>query len=323
MNLRLIGILSLILILTACEAIAVQTTAKRQSIPSNTALANNAEKLFWETFHRGDYQKIPEVNQQLMAAYLENPRDPQLAAHLGFLHIWAITERQRMKKLPPTIPNEIVLAKFYFGNAVELNPSDARYLGFYGVSQLAEGKIFYDQREQVRGYFTLRKAIHQWPEFNYFTAGYPMTVLSPDTKYFREALQWQWATMNLCAGERINHANPSFQPYMKLETQQGSKRVCWNSWIAPYNFEGFFMNMGDMLVKSGDWQTAIKIYENAKLAQNYNLWPYKKNLEERIQHAQENTINFQKESKNPNQAILFNSGYGCMACHEEAVKKKS
>jgi len=39
---------------------------------------------------------------------------------------------------------------------------------------------------------------------------------------------------------------------MSKKTKEGKKRVCWNSWIAPHNFEGFFLNMGDMLVKSGD-----------------------------------------------------------------------
>ena len=40
---------------------------------------------------------------------------------------------------------------------------------------------------------------------------------------------------------------------MTLETKEGARRACWNSRIAPHNLEGFFLNMGDMLVKSGDW----------------------------------------------------------------------
>jgi hypothetical protein len=141
-------------------------------------------------------------------------------------------------------------------------------------------------------------------------------VLPPDSDSFKEGLEWQWITLELCAGEKINRTNPDFQKYMKRETQTGPQRVCWNSWIAPYNFEGFFMNMGDMLVKSGDWQTAIQIYQNAKLDNHYHNWPFRAMLEKRIANAKENVSSFQKDYINPDKTILFNSGYGCMACHQ-------
>jgi hypothetical protein len=41
---------------------------------------------------------------------------------------------------------------------------------------------------------------------------------------------------------------------------------------APRSFEGFFLNMGDTPVKSGDWQTGQKIYANASLAREYAAW---------------------------------------------------
>ena len=75
---------------------------------------------------------------------------------------------------------------------------------------------------------------------------------------------------------------------MVKETTEGKKRVCWNSWIAPHNLEGFFLNMGDMLVKSGDWQTAQKIYANARLLKTYATWRYQSVLEDRINRAQAN-----------------------------------
>lgn len=76
------------------------------------------------------------------------------------------------------------------------------------------------------------------------------------------------------------------------------------------------MNMGDMLVKAGDWQTGIKIYQNAKLAKNYSSWPYRQMLEKRILNAKANVANFQKDHSDPDKVILFNSGYGCVACHQ-------
>ncbi|MEO8401491.1 MAG: hypothetical protein ABI597_06795 [Gammaproteobacteria bacterium] len=319
MNFKPIIAILFSLTLTACEDIALQFTPKKQPVISNTPLAKQAEKRFWEILHSGDYQNIVDANRLLMAAYLQNPNDPRLAAHLGFLHIWKITERTRMPKqsIPPTIVNDIVLAKNYFADAVELAPSDARFLGFLGDSQLVMGQIFLNNREQTRGYFTLQHAIRAWPEFNYFTAGYPMTTLDAKSKYFQEALKWQWRTMDLCAGEPINRNNPNFSIYLHNQTNQGPKRACWNSWIAPYNYEGFFLNMGDMLVKSGNWQTAIKIYQNAKLDKDYLAWPYRQLLEKRISNARKNVKFFQQDFMSPDKTIAFNSGYGCVMCHQK------
>jgi hypothetical protein len=330
--LKTIAAFSICFILSACEHLAIIFTPQKKPLPSHSRLANHAENEFWNTLHRGQYNNISNANRLLTAAYLENPNDPQLAAHIGFLHIWHITERQR-KYFSPTIVDEIILAKKYFSDAVQLAPQDARYLGFYGDSILIEAKIFNDKREQIKGYFTLIKAMHHWPEFNYFTAGYVMSSLPVTSDYFKKGLEWQWETLDLCAMQTVSRQNPDFSPYMKYETTLGIKRACWNSWIAPYNFEGFFLNMGDMLVKSGDWQTGIKIYNNALLASNYSSWPYKGLLEIRIANAKKNVKNFQSDSlemeikghlknsyqsQNPDNKILFNSGYGCVACHQQS-----
>ena len=303
--------------LTACEGTAIMSTPKKKPVESHSQLAMKAENQFWTTLHKGSYQDIAQADYLLMAAYLQNPNDPKIAAHLGFLHIWKITERQREKAIPPTITNEIILSKKYFADAVELNPSDARFLGFYGDTELVEGKIFHDKREEVRGYFTLKRAINKWPEFNYFTAGYILSGQSSKSEHFKQALEWQWNTLDACAGEKVDRANPVYNAYMKRETQKGPQRACWNSWIAPYNFEGFMMNMGDMLVKSGDWQTAIIVYQNAKLEKNFMSWPYHQLLEKRIVNARDNVANFQKKIIDPDKSIMFNSGYGCAACHQQ------
>jgi tetratricopeptide (TPR) repeat protein len=311
----------MMLFLSGCEKFALMTTAKKQPMPSHSRLAIQAENQFWTSLHQGNYQNIPTVTKLLTAAYLENPNDPQLAAHLGFTHIWKLAERAHQQPVQPTIVDEIILAKKYFADAVELNSNDARYLGFLGDSILIEGKTFHDERQQVHGYFVLKKAIHMWPEFNYFTAGYPMSTLDPHSKQYQEALDWQWKTLDLCAGEVVNRNNPDFTPYLHRDTQTGPQRACWNSWIAPHNFEGFFLNMGDMLVKKGEWQTAIKIYHNAKLSKQYASWPFHEMLEHRIQQAQENVKNFQTdEYLSADTTILFNSGHGCMVCHQ-GVKK--
>ncbi len=314
---RILGLFFIVTGLISCDKVALFSIASKKPQQSSTALAAKAQRYFWKTLHSGSYKDLSQADYLLMAAYLQNPNDPKLAAHLGFVHIWKITERQRNKNQLPTITDEMVLSKKYFSDSLVLDPTNPIYQGFLGDTQLIEGKIFHDQREEVQGYFTLKKAIHAWPEFNYFTAGYPMSTLTPESKHFKEGLKWQWLTLDACAGHKIDRKNPNYAPYMANETRDGKKRACWNSWIAPHNFEGFFMNMGDMLVKSGDWQTGVKIYQTAKLSKNYAFWPYRTMLEKRIHNARENVTHFQRDtSQDEDKTIMFNSGYGCVACHQ-------
>jgi len=185
------------------------------------------------------------------------------------MHIWRISENARLAKVPASITDDAVLAHKYFGEASQLQPAEARYRGFLASSMLAEGNVHKDEALTRRGYYTLLDSVAAWPEFNLFTAGYVMSRQPAASARFKQAVEWQWQTLDLCTGAKIDRRDPDYAHYMQLETTAGQKRVCWNSWIAPHNFEGFFLNMGDMLVKAGDWETAQKIYAAARLSRTY------------------------------------------------------
>ena len=105
------------------------------------------------------------------------------------------------------------------------------------------------------------------------------------------------------------------------EVRKGKKRACWNSKKAPHNFEGFFLNMGDLLVKKGKPALAKKIYGNAKLSKTYQKWPFRGVLEQRIANAEKNVELFRKKidsGDNPkHDMLMFNSSFACMACHQK------
>lgn len=141
-----------------------------------------------------------------------------------------------------------------------------------------------------------------------------------DSDRYAQAVEWQWRTLDLCVGEKINRANPDYARYMKLATTKRRQRVCWNSAIAPHNFEGFFLNMGDMLVKAGEVETARKIYANAWLSPTYAQWKYRGVLEARITNASENVASFRiddtgRDARRPR--MMFSSTLSCMACHQD------
>jgi hypothetical protein len=302
------------------NAIAVWLAPEKKAAVTRSTAAVKADELFWRTFHGGAYDEIPRALDVLTAAYLETPNDAVTAAHIAWLHNWRIAERARMPTVTATITDDTFLARRYFEEAARLNPSDARVFGFLAGHTVAEGTLHKDERLVRRGYFMLLDAIERWPEFNLFTAGFVMSRLPADSPRFKEGLEWQWRTLDLCVGERFDRANPDYAKYMSLETKEGPKRACWNSWIAPHNFEGFFLNMGDMLVKSGDWQTARKIYVNAKHSRDYAKWRFGAVLDERIAQAEENVAAFNGAQGAPPRPIMINSAFACTACHQQGIE---
>jgi hypothetical protein len=306
--------------LTGCSYVAEKSAPKKQAAITRTAAALKADELFWATLHGGEYEKIPQALEAQTAAYLADPTDAVSAAHVGWLHIWKLSERARLSSIPATLTDDAIVSRRYFQEAVALNSEDARYLGFLASATLAEGTIHQDERLTRRGYYMMLDAIKAWPEFNLFTAGYVMSPQPADSERFKQALQWQWQNLDACVGETVDRRTAEYAKYMTLETTEGKKRVCWNSRIAPHNLEGFFLNMGDMLVKAGDWETARKIYGDAKLSRTYAQWQYREVLEDRIRDAPDNVAAFNAPIDATNRGdkrIMVATAFSCMACHRE------
>ncbi|HEY6458197.1 MAG TPA: hypothetical protein VIY90_23210 [Steroidobacteraceae bacterium] len=320
MRLVLVVVAAASMLVSACGYVAEHTAPRKHAATSRSALAIRADALFWSTFHGGRYEDIPSALEALTGAYVASPNDDLTAAHIAWLHIWRLTERARLAPVPATITDDAVLARRYFEEAVALKPGEPRYMGFLASATLADASIHQDERLTRRGYFMMLDAIKAWPEFNLFTAGYVLSPQPAGSKNFQRALAWQWRDVDVCVGAKVDRENPDFARFMGLATTEGRKRACWNSWIAPHNFEGFFMNMGDMLVKAGDTQTARKIYANAKLSPTYSQWPFREALELRIRDADDNVRAFNAVTGTgsaADQRLMINSTFACMACHQQ------
>jgi hypothetical protein len=304
-------------VLSGFSYLAVATAESKQPTQQRSAQALKADELFWETLHGARYDAIPAALDAETAAYLADPSDAKTAAHTGWLHIWRIAERARIAHPSPTITDDMTLARKYFAEAVALDPGDARFLGFLASTTLGEAAIHKDEPERQRGYDLLLEAIKAWPEFNLFTAGFVMSRQPANSDLFKQALDWQWQNIDACVGEKIDRSTGDFSKYIMLETKEGTKRVCWNSWIAPHNFEGFSMNMGDMIAKSGDWKLAQKLDANAKLSKTYNEWNYRDALEARILDAEANVVAFNDEKATGDaRKIMISTSFECVACHQ-------
>ena len=308
-------------------AVLVALGCKPASMASPIPLAERrlpsavlADTLFWHTLHAGAYDSIPRAMFALKAAYLQNPADAQTAAHVAFLHAWRVAERSRLAQTTPSITDEVILARRYFDISLAHAPTpDARILGFDADFRMFEADIQHDPALFSDGLRRGREAIVAWPEFNWFTVGYALST-KPDTSvFFREGLEMQWQTVDACGKTTVSRENPTAESalsVLRTEADPRRLRACKNTWIAPHNMEGFFLNMGDMVVKSGDWRAAQKVYTLAKGVDAYSEWPFREVLETRIREAEHNVPLFRAE----NGPIMFRSKFACSACHQTALK---
>lgn len=311
-----LGSLIIAAVIAGCAQYYKAAPAPRPPTQPRVPLADVADSLFWRTLHAGAYDSIPRALLVMKAAYLQNPTDSRTASHVAFLHAWRIAERARVARVAPGITDDLILARRYFDQSILYEPEyDARIHGFGAVFRMGEGDFHRDPALWEDGLRRGREAIEAWPEFNWFTIGYALSVKPYSSPYFREGLEMQWKTVDSCGRTKVDRANPTPEialAALRTETDPLRKRACTNTWIAPHNVQGFFLNMGDMVTKSGDWRTAQKVYLIAVAADGYAKWPYQSVLQDRIRDAEQNVAEFRKD----NSAMMFKAKFACAACHQ-------
>ncbi len=179
---------------------------------TRTDAAIEAEAFFWEVFNGGEYEKIPTLQEVMTAAYLADPTDAVTAAQLGWTYSWHITEQLRLDEIPPTITNDLVLARKFFDRAVHFNPTDARYLSGLAATTIGEGLIHQQPRLVKRGYQIMNEAIRDFPEFNLFTHGFVSSRQPSDSRIFKKGLKNLWKNVDVCIGEKFDRINPDMTP---------------------------------------------------------------------------------------------------------------
>lgn len=275
---------------------------------------------FWEQFHSGNARNVTELIGRLEKQYQEDSTNVIAAAHLGFAHFWLLAEGIRQGVPVNDLPLAVTKAYHYFMKAYQLNPNDKRVLGFLADAEMSYAGVMQSGPLLQQGYARGLQSISDWPEFNKFTIGTTFSSDAPDTELFKTALEWQWTTLEDCYTSPIDRSNPNIQRFISRDMSGhnlGRDRACYNSWIAPHNIEGYFLHMGDMIVKTGDYQTAAKVYELAKASPDYDTWEFKPVLEKRIQNAQRNTQTFLDNSQQGiDNVIISVSGSLCMSCHK-------
>ncbi len=282
---------------------------------------NTPKEIFWEAFYAGEYERLPEIIERLSGAYFEDPNNAETALLLAHSHFWKAGESARLTNPPPNIFDNFIIAKRYFDKAILLNPGDYRVHGWSGGTEFTLGMLHRVPDWMEKGYQEMVASIDMYPEFNYFSAGFPTAALPPTDPLFLQGIEFMWLGIDVCLGEAIDRNNPDYTSYMELEVREGPKRVCWNNEKTPHGFEGFFFGFGDMLVKNGQPDIAKIMYANAKLSPDYEQWGFQKQLDERIASADSRALAYQSPDPTQHPPTLINMPYACGSCHAKGEKQ--
>lgn len=311
-------VLALAALLSAgCSQIAIRSAPAKAPQASTSRLAEHATQIFWQSFVEARYDNIPEAHHLLTAAYLENPNDPRLALLLAHTHLWRIAERARLDSVPPGITDHMILADRYFAEARRLAPDDDRIPGWLGSTRLALGTIHRDERLRREGYFMLKGAAAEYPQFNDFSFAYSLISQAPDSPRFAEGIAALWDNIERCAERRFDRNQPRFEwaALAVLETETGRTRVCWNTRRVPHNVEGFFLHFGDALLKNGQKAAAESAYRFVSQVPQYTTWRYKAALEERLANLDDWMTRLRDADPANDPPYMFRSAIACVGCH--------
>jgi tetratricopeptide (TPR) repeat protein len=238
---------------------------------------------FFDSFHAARYSEAEDRAAALDAAAEADPEHGPLAFDRALAHTWHVTEAGRDPSPDPeALEAEAASLVGLFQTAYEKNPDDDRVGCFLGVTLMNAGRATRNDELTQQGVAVLDQAVQAWPEFNLFCVGLAYDHLPASHPDFARAVDAAFETMDVCYGGPIDRDNPDISPYLDQATDEGIKRVCWNDWIAPHNWEGFYMWMGDILVKQGRIDAALVAYNNSTLSTDYANWPYRSLLEERL-----------------------------------------
>jgi hypothetical protein len=289
---------------------------------------SDANRYMWDQLHLGNYDSIPRIIEKLESAWCQSTEDPALNKHLGFIYLWKFCERERIKHDSSVFTN-IFISNEFFKKSIKLDPADDRIYSLQAAAEMCEGAILEDDGQIRRAYLKGLKAVKKWPQFNRFSLAAIESTQNKNSRRFREGLRFQWITMDECSCRKLEKKEilehpEKVIPELITELQQSSdpriKRACWNTWIAPHNFEGYLLNFGDMLVKRGYLKEAKQMYAAIKLSPSYKEWPYQSVLEDRILDVEQNEAEFNKPLQliisSKSKQIFINSKFSCVGCHQ-------
>jgi hypothetical protein len=175
--------------------------------------------------------------------------------------------------------------------------------------------VLHDPARLAGGEAALDASVAQDPEFSLFNRARLVFDLPPGSPDAADRLDDFWKKLDACAGEPVDRAAFDLAKYLAQMTTTGPGRVCWNTEHTPHGVEGFFLYMGDALVKRGDAATARQIYGNARVSPSYASWPFRAQLDDRIANADAWAALLSDGDPTHDPTLISAATDACASCH--------
>lgn len=224
---------------------------------------------FWDVFAGGRPNERVAALKSLTAASDAHPNEEEFALLLGLGHLWRIAE-----PLPEEAGDLGVIVSSATGaiaaleRANELCPTDHRIPTWLGPMRVRMGRELMDPNAVEAGMAILEQGIEDYPSFVLFSDLLVHADLPASDPAFLRALSAVEENLDACAGN--GPLGLSDDP------------ACRNHPRAYHNIEGASVFMGDVFAKAGQNERALAFYEQAKESPDFERWPYRDVLEERI-----------------------------------------
>jgi tetratricopeptide (TPR) repeat protein len=290
--------------------------------PTVEEQAYEAKTLFWEVFNAGAYERIPEAQEKLLAAYEKDLSDKTMgetAMLLGVSHYWNAAEWRRDLTRPNSGQYQAILkTDEYLTVALEYRPNDARVMCWLGGAKTFRSQVERNPALFDEGLVLINKCATIYPSFGLIMKGFIGSFMPVESDMYQDAITSIWKNVDVCIDKEIDRVNPAFQEYMHLTSNlEGQYLACWNGPTAPHNLEGFWLFMGDLLTKVGQPEQAKIIYNNALLVQDVEKWPYYAKLTERIATVDERAALYGDSDMSNDPPMLPQTTYQCVLCHQK------
>ncbi len=270
--------------------------------PSASAAAGEAA--FWDTLW-ADRPREAAALALLENAVRRDPRDGRSQFLLGMLHLYrAGGDPTIFDFMHPTETGkrEVRDAQVHLDRAVELLPRDTRIPGFRAATTYANGFVHGDPTLVARGLQQLDESVAVNPLFDAFDLFAVVAPVVPGASdYYQQRVL---GLVDFILKDNLDC--PAIVPH-----------TCSNDGMAPHNFEGTLLELGDLYAKGGRLDDARLWYGIAQGVGRSFGYRYQGIADERVAHAAERVALYLDADPTNDPRLLGGGGAGCVYCHNK------